>query len=1475
MTFLRRFFYKKPPDGLLEISERVFVFDSCFTTESLETSRYKIYIQNIVENLQKHFLDASFLVFNFREGEDRSLTSKVLSEYDMNVMDYPRQYEGCPVLKLEMINHFLRSSESWLSLGQLNVLLVHCERGGWPAMAFMLAALLIYTKQYTGEFRTLDMIYKQAPRELLNLVSPLNPLPSQLRYLKYVSRRNVGTTWPPKDRALTVDCIILRSIPNFDREGGCRPIFRIYGLDPFLDTDGIPKNLFSTPKRSKIVRHYKQAECELVKIDINCNVQGDVVLECINTNSDLESEVMMFQVMFNTSFIRSNILMLNRDDIDILWDAKDQFPKDFRAEIIFSEMNAVSSLVATNFPVIEENKDLPIEAFAKVQEIFSNVDWLDPNKDVALNMIQKISILQDRLEDSCSPQNASEKNMLKGPSSEEVKGKPKTKALQQINLLLEKLESTSPRNAISYDMMQETSPGRREEKYKLSTSENNEVSSLLSASKQYFPSSGSCIDMTSMPKMMEAEKLQSALHISTQSDTTSIRMPYNSQSDTASLHDHKKSGTNKFNEQVKRSPPSASSDTVQLVPDLFKDSIISFPPPTKLDPLEQPSNEVSSSINKVPILQAQPSFSPPPLASYHSSISDSLESPSHKHPLTPTCNKKASLLTPHHPPNNPPNLSEHVSLPGSANKTYSNTQLTPPTFSPLLSGVVQSSSPKEQFAILPTLHSPSETELHPTLVKPISILTPALPSSFMELDSSLTTKTTSSPLPVSSPVTSCDSLRADYPPTPHLPVQRSTSLLDPAPHVPLQIASLVTPLPLLPSVMLAPSPLATSTVRVSPLHPASTSIISYTSLLETSEAPAHPLHPPPTIVTSATGPLVTSIVPSPPPPPPLHPASTSIMSATSLLETSTALAHPLDPPPAIVTSDTGSLATTIVPSPPPPPPPPPPPQSSVILAQAPLITSAVTAPPPPPPPLVIVSAPGPPEISVGYAPPPPPPPPVIVSASGSPEMSAVPAPPPPPISISGNPISKDSPPVAPLPPPPNSGISGVSSVPPPVPGPPLSLKGKLPLRSSSKNQAQPRKNLKPYHWLKLSRAVQGSLWAEAQKPEDASSAPAIDMSELENLFSASTSNSDNAGGRSSRGASGPKSEKVHLIELRRAYNCEIMLTKVKVPIPELMISVLALDDSALDADQVDNLIKFCPAKEEIELLKNYNGEMENLGKCEQFFLELMKVPRVESKLRVFSFKIQFHNQASDIRSCLNLVNSTVEEIKNSDKLKRIMQTILSLGNALNHGTARGSAIGFRLDSLLKLIDTRARNNKMTLMHYLCKVVAEKLPELLEFPKDLLSLEASTKVQLKHLAEEMQAVTKGLEKVVQELSASENDGLVCEDFCKTLKEFLGFAEAEVRFLASLYSVVGKNADALALYFGEDPTKIPFEQVVATLLNFMRTFQRAHDENCKQIEVEKKKVEKETENEKKKSSNKKKIKKKVCKEKVKDSSNKMKN
>ena len=234
------------------------VFDSCFTTDVFDDEKYRDYITDIVMQLRSHFADASFMVFNFRDGESQSLLANILSSYDMVVMDYPRQYEGCPLLTIEMIHHYLRSGESWLSLGQQNVLIMHCERGGWAVLAFMLAGLLLYRKQFIGEQRTLEMIYRQAPRELVQLLSPLNPMPSQIRYLHYISRRNMSSEWPPHDRALTLDCVILRNIPGFNAEGGCRPIFRIYGQDPLLATSNTPKVLFATPKRSKYVRLYKK-----------------------------------------------------------------------------------------------------------------------------------------------------------------------------------------------------------------------------------------------------------------------------------------------------------------------------------------------------------------------------------------------------------------------------------------------------------------------------------------------------------------------------------------------------------------------------------------------------------------------------------------------------------------------------------------------------------------------------------------------------------------------------------------------------------------------------------------------------------------------------------------------------------------------------------------------------------------------------------------------------------------------------------------------------------------------------------------------------------------------------------------------------------------------------------------------------------------------------------------------------------------
>nr|ACT55265.1 formin 2B [Physcomitrium patens] len=1288
MSLFRRFFYRRPPDGLLEITERVYVFDSCFSTDVFEDETYKIYMRQIATQLHEQFPDSSYLVFNFREGERKSHLTEILSQYDMTVMDYPRHYEGCPVLSMEMIHHFLRSSDSWLSLeGSQNIILMHCERGGWPLLAFILASFLIYRKLHTGELKTLDMLHKEAPKGLLPLVSPLNPLPSQLRYLQYVARRNNTPEWPPQDRALTLDCLMFRVVPTFDSEGGCRPLVRVYGQDPRLKANRTTKMLFSQNK--KRVRQYRQVDCEIVKIDVQCPVRGDVVLECINLDPETDREGMMFRIMFNTAFIRSNILILTRDDIDIVWNAKERFPKDFRAEVLFNETEAIPS---KRPPVImlggEEKEVLPMEAFAKVQELFSSGDWVDGHGDAALRFLQQMT--QNGFQDL---EKLIPGDGFNSPDSRSAPNSPKDGG------------------------------GGRKLHFNLTPQPSRTTSFDTSLHKP------SILSRTQSPSMgrIEGVKNDSA-------GQTTNPVPILSAID-------RSSGATALSALAAPSPAPP-------------------PPPPPPPPFGGRPNSSAP---------APPPPPPPPFGGRPNS-----SAPAPPPPPPPPFGGRPNSGAPAPPPPPPPPF---------GGRPNSGAPAPPPPPPPPFGGRPNSGAPA------PPPPPPPPFGGRPNSGAPAPPPPPPLPFGGRP--------NSGAPAP---------------PPPPPPPFGGRPNSGAPAPPPP-------------PPPPFGGRPNSGAPAPPPPPPPPFGS-------RPNSGAPAPPPPPPP------SGGRPNSGAPAPPPPPP---------PPSGGRPNSGAPAPPPPPPPP-----SGGRPNSGAPAPPPPPfggrpnsgapgppPPPPPPGKSGAPPPPPPPPGRSDAPPPPPPP------PG--DRGVGGPPPPPPPP-------GAPRPGGPPPPPPPPggRGVGGPPPPPPPPggarPGGPLPPPPPPGGKGPGGPPPPpppsagrgrasLPGPPA--RAPAPVAAPITKKPAP---LKPLHWVKVTRALQGSLWADYQKQQDSARAPDIDMSELEALFSAAAPASSGAAADKLAKKTAIKQEKIHLVDMRRANNCEIMLTKVKVPLAEVISGVLALDPAVLDTDQVENLIKFCPTKEEMDMLRNFTGDKDTLGKCEQFFLEMMRVPRIEAKLRVFSFKILFSQQISELRDNLLVVNNASRQVRESLKLRRVMQTILSLGNALNSGTARGSAIGFKLDSLLKLTDTRARNNRMTLMHYLCKVVADKLPELLDFDKDLQDLEAATKIQLKSLAEEMQAVSKGLEKVEQEIAMSENDGPASAGFRQVSKEFLKTAESEVRALASLYLEVGRNADSLAQYFGEDPARCPFEQVISILFNFMKMFKRSYEENTKATEMEKKKAEK---------------------------------
>lgn len=67
-----------------------------------------------------------------------------------------------------------------------------------------------------------------------------------------------------------------------------------------------------------------------------------------------------------------------------------------------------------------------------------------------------------------------------------------------------------------------------------------------------------------------------------------------------------------------------------------------------------------------------------------------------------------------------------------------------------------------------------------------------------------------------------------------------------------------------------------------------------------------------------------------------------------------------------------------------------------------------------------------------------------------------------------------------------------------------------------------------------------------------------------------------------------------------------------------------------------------------------------------------------------------------------------KDVTRSRHLRKLLEIVLAFGNYMNRGQ-RGNALGFRINSLNKIIDTKSSiNKKITLLHYLAEVVEQKV-----------------------------------------------------------------------------------------------------------------------------------------------------------------------
>ncbi|KAA0146380.1 hypothetical protein FNF31_07798 [Cafeteria roenbergensis] len=149
----------------------------------------------------------------------------------------------------------------------------------------------------------------------------------------------------------------------------------------------------------------------------------------------------------------------------------------------------------------------------------------------------------------------------------------------------------------------------------------------------------------------------------------------------------------------------------------------------------------------------------------------------------------------------------------------------------------------------------------------------------------------------------------------------------------------------------------------------------------------------------------------------------------------------------------------------------------------------------------------------------------------------------------------------------------------------------------------------------------------------------------------------------------------------------------------LLAAILRGDEAAVPPARLEPLTVLMPSAAEAKAVSAPPLVPDQLAEADLFMWRCTLVPRLPAKLRAL---VSLHQAAAaaaeGVASCRTLT-SACGAITGSAGLRKLVGLVLAVGNAMNRGTAKGDAVGFRLDALLKLRSTKAGDGKTTLLDY--------------------------------------------------------------------------------------------------------------------------------------------------------------------------------
>jgi hypothetical protein len=272
---------------------------------------------------------------------------------------------------------------------------------------------------------------------------------------------------------------------------------------------------------------------------------------------------------------------------------------------------------------------------------------------------------------------------------------------------------------------------------------------------------------------------------------------------------------------------------------------------------------------------------------------------------------------------------------------------------------------------------------------------------------------------------------------------------------------------------------------------------------------------------------------------------------------------------------------------------------------------------------------------------------------------------------------------------------------------PLPRAPPLPFVPDAKPIKKPNIKVKQLFWVPVKPAnVVNSVWRDMEEPE-------VAWQTFDTQFAAIQPRAKVQPRKSLTGSGEPaKPKQVALFDSKRTQNVAIACGKLKKSPEDIFDMALAMDPDELTSDVNDTILNLLlPTSDELEILKSYTGEVQDLDFTGKLFSYFSEIDRLEQRLASQRTMLSWFEQANVVFDQIHIVNAAVSEFSEEASLKafrNVLAVVLSVGNYMNGGTRRGQVHGYRLELLLKLKDVKQTGGRRTLLHFIADHLSGEL-----------------------------------------------------------------------------------------------------------------------------------------------------------------------